>query len=588
MTKFKTKLLVAIISLIIIVLLAEGLLLGQVFKNYYVHTFNERIERETSFIANYIQEHGGVSEFIHQGKTKDLANLHDDNLTIINNDGLILYDDNVNRNSHPERHKDMVRSIAKRLESGKQSGIVEGPKSLQYYYQTIQKGGAIEGAAVLSNEIEAIDQVNSQIWWILTISLIASLCIITMFASKIASRYSRPIEAAATTAIELAEGNYRARTYERSSDEIGILSKSLNILARNLQEMQIARDLHQDRLETLIENIGSGVLQIDHKGHITMTNLAYKQQFNMEDTDLLYKVYYEVIPYAEIIAIIEEIFMTEKSIKRQVLIPLSIERKHFEVYGAPIIVKNDEWKGIIIVFHDITELKKLEQMRKDFVANVSHELKTPITSIKGFSETLLDGALKDEQALYDFLKIILSESDRLQELIQELLDLSKIEQQDFVLQIDSVNVSTILEESMAMLCGKAEEKNITLILESKSPSLWVEGEANRIKQIFINLITNALNYTSSEGEVKIEASEDADNVRVAVQDNGIGIESKELPRIFERFYRVDKARSRDSGGTGLGLAIVKHILEVHKGRITVESSPGKGTTFTVFLKKHIR
>lgn len=588
MTKFKTKLLVAIISLIIIVLLAEGLLLGQVFKNYYVNTFNERMDRETIFIAKYIQENGGISEFIQQGKTEDLANLHDANFTIIRNDGTILYDDNVNRNNHPERHEDMLKSITNQLDRDKQSGFVEGPKSLQYFYKTIQKDGAIEGVAVLSNEIEAIDQVNSQIWWILTISLIASLCIITMFASKIASRYSRPIEAAATTAIELAEGNYRARTYERSSDEIGVLSKSLNILARNLQELQISRDLHEDRLETLIENIGSGVLQIDHKGHITMTNLAYKQQFNMEDTDLLYKVYYEVIPSAEIIAIIEEIFMTEKSIKRQVLIPLTIERKHFEVYGAPIIVKNDEWKGIIIVFHDITELKKLEQMRKDFVANVSHELKTPITSIKGFSETLLDGALKDEQALYDFLKIILSESDRLQELIQELLDLSKIEQQDFVLQIESVNVSTILEESIAMLCGKAEEKNIRLVLESKSPSLWVEGEANRIKQIFINLITNALNYTTSEGEVKIEASEDADNVRVVVHDNGIGIESKELPRIFERFYRVDKARSRDSGGTGLGLAIVKHILEVHKGKITVESCPGKGTSFTVLLKKHIR
>ncbi|MFJ5621878.1 two-component system histidine kinase PnpS [Peribacillus loiseleuriae] len=588
MTKFKTKLLAAIIGLIIIVLLAEGLLLGQVFKNYYVNTFNEKIERETIFIAKYIQENGGISEFIHQGKTEDLANLFDANFAIIRNDGTILYDDNVNRNNYPNRHKDMLKSITNRLETDNQSGVVEGPESLHYYYHTIQKNGKIEGAAVLSNEIEAINQVNGQMWWILTISLIASLCIITMFASRIASRYSRPIEAAATTAIELADGNYRARTYERSSDEIGMLSKSLNILARNLQEMQIARDLHQDRLETLIENIGSGVLQIDHKGYITMTNLAYKQQFNMEDTDLLYKFYYEVIPYEEIIAIIEEIFMTEKSIKRQVLIPLSIERKHFEVYGAPIIVKNDEWKGIIIVFHDITELKKLEQMRKDFVANVSHELKTPITSIKGFSETLLDGALKDEQALYDFLKIILSESDRLQELIQELLDLSKIEQQDFVLQVDSVNVSTILEESISMLCGKAEEKNITLILESESPSLWVEGEANRIKQIFINLITNALNYTTREGEVKIEASEDKDNVYVAVKDNGIGIESKELPRIFERFYRVDKARSRDSGGTGLGLAIVKHIVEVHKGKITVESCPGKGTMFTVLLKKHIR
>jgi two-component system phosphate regulon sensor histidine kinase PhoR len=246
---------------------------------------------------------------------------------------------------------------------------------------------------------------------------------------------------------------------------------------------------------------------------------------------------------------------------------------------------NNVWKGVLLVFHDITELKKLEQMRKDFVANVSHELKTPITSIKGFSETLLDGAMHDQKAQEAFLSIILKESNRLQSLIQDLLDLSKIEQHGFKLVVTELNVYEQISDVLTMLKGKMDEKNILLDFNNSNSSLTIEGDPDRLKQVFINIINNAINYTPSGGNISITILNQQRHVAVLVKDTGIGIEKDEIPRIFERFYRVDKARTRNSGGTGLGLAIVKHIIEAHKGTIEVNSEVGKGTVFTIKLLK---
>lgn len=589
MTKFRTKLLLALILLIMVVFLAVGLLLGLLFKAYYANAFNERIENETLFITNYIEEIGGITPFLNNENIELFNSMEDHNCTIISSDGQILFDSNANRFDNVGAHKVLLKNIVEEKNGTKRYGYkkIAGENELRYYWGKIEIGGKLEGFVIFSNEEEGIKQANKQAWIILAVSLGASLLIIIMLGSRIATRYTRPIEIATKTAIELAKGNYRARASSTQADETGKLNSSLNILARNLQEMEISREMHQDRLETLIENIGSGVLLIDNKGYITLSNRAYKNIFKVDPLTFLYHVYYEVIEHKEIISLIEEIFMTEKSMKRQLLIPLAFERRHFEVYGAPIIGNNDEWKGILVVFHDISELKKLEQMRKDFVANVSHELKTPITSIKGFSETLLDGALKDEEALKSFLMIILKESDRLQALIQELLDLSRIEQQEFVLNIKSLELTQILEETRTILNGKAVEKDIELTLHTPGNPVWIEGDAYRITQVFLNLMTNALTYTPNSGMVEVEVKEQMDDVIVTIRDTGIGIETEELPRIFERFYRVDKARSRDSGGTGLGLAIVKHILEVLQGEITVASEPGKGTVFTVLLKKHI-
>ncbi|AXN37841.1 PAS domain-containing sensor histidine kinase [Peribacillus butanolivorans] len=589
MTTYRKKLLYTLIMLVMVVMMAVGFLLGHLFKSYYIKTFNERIQNETFFISTYIQEHGGITSFLEEGKTAKLTPLLDSNLTILSASGEILYDSTSSNELH-KNHANILRKIIleKGLKQEEGYEVIEGESDLHYYWKTIEKDGEIEGFVVHSNEIEAIHQVNKQMWQILIICLGVALIIILMLASKITSYYTRPIEEATMAAIELAKGNYRTRTFEQHSDETGMLTTSLNILARNLQETETAREMNQDRLETLVENIGSGVLLIDSKGYTTLINREFKKSFGVNSATFLFQVFYSVIKDKEVISIIEEIFRTEKTIKRQVKIPLAIERKHFEIYGAPIIGTHDEWKGILLIFHDITELKRLEQMRKDFVANVSHELRTPITSIKGFSETLLDGALKDEKTLKHFLSIILKESDRLQELIQELLNLSKMEQQEFVLKTGVVDITNVLGDIQEMLIGKLKEKEVSLEIKASSKPVFIEGESDRIKQVFINLITNALTYTPNGGWVTVNVTENEQTVDIIVQDSGIGIEEKELPRIFERFYRIDKARSRDSGGTGIGLAIVKHIIEVHKGKIKVESTPGSGTTFTVTLNKSLK
>jgi two-component system phosphate regulon sensor histidine kinase PhoR len=277
-------------------------------------------------------------------------------------------------------------------------------EKLAYYGLPIMKGESYKGLILISSSVEPLDKVNYQMWLILVVSLILAFIIILIIGVKITEQYTRPIESAIIVAMELAKGNYKARTYEDHLDETGMLSQSINILARNLQDMTRAQEMQQDRLQTLIENMGSGLILIDGRGYINLVNRAYKELFEVDSANFLYKLYHDAFTHKEIIEVVEEIFMTEVKVRKQLHLPLKIERRHFEVYGAPIIGTNDEWKGIVLVFHDITELKKLEQMRKDFVANVSHELKTPITSIKGFSETLLDGALKDQQtAEYFFI-----------------------------------------------------------------------------------------------------------------------------------------------------------------------------------------
>jgi two-component system, OmpR family, phosphate regulon sensor histidine kinase PhoR len=429
------------------------------------------------------------------------------------------------------------------------------------------------------------DQNNREIWWLVSVSQAVVLLLVFILGFNIKKRFTKPLEAATNVAIELSKGNYRARTYVDHQKETSMLSSAINLLAKNLQENLKMQEMQQDRLSTLIESMGSGLMLIDNRGYISLINKAYIETFPVNSDEYLSKQYYDVIEHREITLLIEEIFMTERKVKRQLLLPIGIVRRYFEVAGSPIIGTQNEWKGVLLVFHEITELKKLEQMRKDFVANVSHELKTPITSIKGFSETLLDGAMKDEATLEAFLRIILNESDRLQMLIEDLLDLSRIEQHGFHLNIEELDIVILLNEMITLLKGKAEGKNIVLHLAHEASPIFVKGDYSRLKQVFINLLSNAITYTPTGGYVEIGVKENEEKVYIQIKDTGIGIEKEEIPRIFERFYRIDKARSRNSGGTGLGLAIVKHIVEAHKGSISVTSVKDKGTTFTISLEK---
>ncbi|MFL0363347.1 ATP-binding protein [Bacillus sp. PK3_68] len=584
MIKFRTRLVLALLSLIVLVLVALGIMLGQMFKGYYLSTFNERLEKETELLAGQITRQGGL-ESLNEDTIKDWSKQLHVRISLADPSGRLIFDSGAFDDPSRSDHRKVVKRLANTDPSTAYQESLASKFGEHYHWRMIEnQAGQIDGMIVVNTKVKDLDDIYQQIWLILLFSLGVSLVLLTLFSTKITNRYTKPIESATKVAIELAKGNYRARTHEIPADEVGTLNTSINILARNLQEMMQAQEVHQNRLSTLIENMESGLLLIDDRGFIIMVNRSFKKHFHLENKRLIRKRYHEAIPQSEVIDIIEEVFMTEQNIRRQLLLPLGIERKHFEVSGAPIIGTNAEWKGILIVFHDITSLKKLEQMRKDFVANVSHELKTPITSIKGFTETLLDGALEDKEALKMFLNIILKESERMQTLVMDLLELSKIEQKGISLHTTNLSIDEVIKEVIPSLQNRFEAKRIDLSLQLEK-DLWITGDASRLKQVFFNLLTNAILYTQEGGHIEVRAFDKENRVIVEVEDNGIGINPEEIPRIFERFYRVDKARSRNSGGTGLGLAIVKHIIEAHDGEIFVKSKANEGTTFTVFLNK---
>lgn len=580
MKSFKSRLMASVLFTIFIVFLFVAIFIESYNKKTFMDSFDSRLKREGTLIAKQIMKNGDGLD-INNSLLKEYSEALDIQITVIDETGEILFND-----GELQTDTEYENRMQRLLSNEKAKAVsINGNPNFHFYQQQLTGEEGRLGYLLIGAKIEEIEKAYQHINWIIFASFFLSLLVIYLIGYKLIYRYTRPIESATKVAVDLANGNYHARTYEDRVDETGVLSSSLNKVAKDMQEMVKAQEIQEDRLGTLIESIGSGLLLIDSRGYINLINKSYKDMFLVRSADYLYKQYYKVIPYRQVTDLAEEIFMTEHKVIRDMTLEIKNEKKSFQVYGVPIIGTNDRWMGILLVFNDITELKKLEQIRKDFVANVSHELKTPITSIKGFSETLLDGAMEDKETLEEFLRIILKESHRLQTLIQDLLDLSKLEQHHFALNKEEFNLMEILNKATKMLEGRAEAKNIKLLFPQANEIVQIEGDRSRLTQVFLNLITNAVIYTPNDGEITVYVVEKKKKIEIRIQDTGIGIEQEEIPRIFERFYRVDKARSRNSGGTGLGLAIVKHLVELHRGTIQVESEMGEGTTFTVILHK---
>jgi two-component system, OmpR family, phosphate regulon sensor histidine kinase PhoR len=588
MNQFRTKLLLALITLIIIGLIGLEILLGQLFKSNYLDTYNERLNKESNLLSMYIENNGGINA-INQEEILEISTILNVRLAITDNNGYILFDSGkFNESNKINGLKENIDEVLKNKQKNEIKLVEHEDYDLHYSWKPILNGEKTEGNLFIITKTSELKKAYGQIWWILSISLMMAFIVFIYLGYRITSRYIKPIEAATEVAIELANGNYRARLEGNEVNETSMLSTSINVLAQNLQEMSKAQEIQQDRLSALIENMGAGLLLIDSRGFINLVNRGYIEIFHVNAADYLNKLYYEVIEQDEICNIIAEVFRTEQKVRKHLLLPLVIERRYFDVSGIPIIGVNNVWKGVLLVFHDITEIKKLEQMRKDFVANVSHELKTPVTSIKGFSETLIDGAMNNKDTLEAFLTIINKESDRMQSLIQDLLDFSKIEQQEFKLNIQDFDLYVLIKDVITLLNKKAIAKDISLEVECKSEELFIQGDHDRLKQVFINLISNAILYTPPRGRVRVSLFDHEKTVKIHVKDSGVGIKAEEIPRIFERFYRVDRARSRDSGGTGLGLAIVKHLVEAHHGNIRVRSTLGEGSEFIIELHKYMK
>ncbi|MFL1996452.1 two-component system histidine kinase PnpS [Lysinibacillus sp.] len=434
-------------------------------------------------------------------------------------------------------------------------------------------------------EESVLTYVRTRLYLVLAILFTITLILIAIISRYMIRNFTAPIDNVTETALELAKGNYRARAQENEHERMIPLSHSINILARNLQDITTIREVEEERLKTLIENMGSSLMMIGREGNISIVNRVFLERFGMQLDEVQGKVFRTIGLPKSLEQFIDHVFLTEMPYRQQIKMEIQQELYNKEVYGAPVIGDHGRWLGVVIVMHDITELVRLEQIRKDFVANVSHELRTPITSIKGFSETLLDGAYKDEKMLISFLEIIYKESNRLQMLIQDLLELSKIEQHGFTVNIMPMGLQDVLIRGAELTAPRLDEKNMSFQVDIER-DVQVMGDANRIIQIVTNLITNAITYSPENTTVSIRLKENETYGIIEIEDQGIGIEKHEIARVFERFYRVDRARSRNSGGTGLGLAIVKHLVEAHHGRIQVESEVGIGTKMIVMIPKN--
>ncbi|MFD1851093.1 two-component system histidine kinase PnpS [Oceanobacillus bengalensis] len=419
---------------------------------------------------------------------------------------------------------------------------------------------------------------------ILIAVLLFDLILFLVILQFIYTSYMKPVKKATEVINEIGNGNYQARFNHSTNDYIGKLSYKINTLSRNLREISIQEQAQSEQLSTIIDNTQNGLVLIDEKGYIHLVNRKFITMFGKTSKEYNGYIYYDVLEHEIFHKTVQNTFLYEKNIKSEFSHYIGIEKHYFEIIGVPIFNEKDRLKGAVIVIHDITELKKLEIMRKDFVANVSHELRTPITSIKGFAETLLEDGINDRENAKEFLKIIYKESDRMQLLIEDLLTLSRLEEENFQLVLNKIDVSELADEIVPTFLLKARKKklNLTVSIEDK---LELKADKEKLKQIFINLLDNAMHYTPENGKITLTVTSTADYVHIKVSDTGIGIEQKALPRIFERFYRVDKARSRNTGGTGLGLAIVKHIVEVHEGKITIDSEVNEGTNVHVYLPR---
>ncbi|SHJ27823.1 two-component system, OmpR family, sensor histidine kinase VicK [Dethiosulfatibacter aminovorans DSM 17477] len=444
-------------------------------------------------------------------------------------------------------------------------------------YPVNNKDGSIEGIIYLTYQLDSVYETIGETTIMLTRATMLALFVTVIFGFFLARSITGPIKDVTKKAREMSKGNFDQVVDVRSNDEIGQLAMMFNFLTKELKKNISSLHQEKSKMETTFNYMADGVITFDMKGRIIHANPVAKEILEIDDeketdgNEILSNLDYQLTREA----LVENEFLGSAII--------NIDDMIYNINYAPFKNEMEEIGGVIFVMQDITEQQRLDDMRKEFVANVSHELKTPITTVKSYTETLLGGALEDRETAESFLNVILNESDRMDRLVKDLLRLSRMEFKQAKWNKVPLHPCSVLEETVEKLKNRAEDKNQNLVFGRCTEEIEVMFDKDGLEQIYQNIIGNAIKYTPENGEIKIGCHVEADFAVVEIEDNGIGIPEADIKRIFERFYRVDKARSREMGGTGLGLAITRHIAEAHHTVIEVESSMDKGTRFRIVM-----
>lgn len=444
-----------------------------------------------------------------------------------------------------------------------------------------------QGFLFVARPVEAGDRELSAFEWRLWGAAATFGLLALAVTYVVVGRIIGPLETLTAAAERAATGDLPAEVRVESRNEIGALARSFNAMSRelsarisDLQEQRRQVEHNHQRLETVLGAMVEGVMAIDADERILLANNAAIQLLDLKPTALVGRPIWEAVRHPQLQQLVQQA-LAGASLRR---VEFDVTRTQSTVGAAVSRLPGEPCPGVVLVLHDVTELRRLENLRREFVQNVSHELKTPLSAIAAYADTLLEGGLEDDQQKRKFVERIAEQSERLSALIGDLLALGRMESEEHAFEVQPTDVSRIVTASVEAHRAVAEAKRLTLTAAGPADPVYGFADDDGLRTILDNLLDNAVNYTPAGGSVAVRWRQDGDAVLIEVEDTGVGIAKEHQSRIFERFYRIDKARSREVGGTGLGLAIVKHLCQVFGGGVSVSSQLGQGTTFTVALR----
>ena len=560
---------------------------GQTLQGYLTSTISERLLKEARLSANLSASGLKDLRLEAPGLALSIGQALKARATIIEADGAVVGDSEI-----PSPGLDTLDNHGGRPEV--RSALLTGEGSSVRYSETLRtdmlyeavrfrSAGGATAVLRLALPLSAREQTVAGLQRVLVFSLAIALMLI-LVNYLLAVFTARSLREMTAIAARIGKGEPGARLVVEKGSELGQLSVVLNEVAVRIEGELARTKAERNRLNAILRGMGEGIMVADASGSITLVNPAFKSLFEPAD-EVEGKPLIDISRHPALHDTFRQVVAAKAERIEELLLRNSGE-KTVLTHWVPLM-EGGVLHGVVVVFHDISEIRRLENIRKDFVANVSHELRTPITIIKGYAETLASGGLENSEQALRFVSIIVSHAERLGALVADLLTLSQLESGTMSLETRSVNIPQLAGHVVSLLEQKSQEKGIRVDASRLGDAPQVLADPGRLEQVFLNLLDNAIKYTPAGGTVSMSAAVEGNLVRIGVHDTGIGIPSRDLSRIFERFYRVDTARSRDEGGTGLGLSIVKHLVQMQGGTVSVQSS-GHGSSFFFTLRRFLQ
>ncbi|HEY7543170.1 MAG TPA: ATP-binding protein [Methylomirabilota bacterium] len=586
------KLTVTLVGFVAVTMVVAGLYLNRALEAFALDTLEARLASigrllhdEARALVLRRASPGELHAFALRG-----AGPTSSRITVIAADGRVLGDSDVAVDDLPrvENHAtrpEVIAAFAGGVGRDRRTSATIGA-SLLYVALPIVDDGNVIGVIRVALPVSAVTSSYAAIHRVMVLGGLVALVVAFGIGLFVARRVTEPVVQMQAIAHQMSEGDFAVRAPIRSPDEIGALGRALNGLAARVREKIDDLRHEQAKATAILDGMIEGVIAVDGRDVILLLNERARSMFGLDATRGEGRPFLEVIRNTELHEAFREVRRAAESsvTNREVRLVNPVDRR-VQVNAVPLRLSPTE-VGVVMVLHDVTELRRLEQVRTEFVANVSHELRTPLTAIQGYLETLLSGALEEQENAQRFLEIVFRHTERLGRLLNDLTDLSNIELGRVSLKLAPTRLDEAVDAVLAIMSAKAKSGTVDLRSELPRDLPLVLADRDRLVQILLNLVDNAIKYTPEGGQVTVRVQEpDQGHIEIDVIDNGVGIPPADLPRITERFYRVDKARSRELGGTGLGLAIVKHLVFAHNGLLRIESEPGRGTTVRVWLSR---